>query len=150
MADHVGIGEVEHDQIVFAGVDGADRLVGEFRRRHFRLQIVGRDLGRRHHDAILALVGLLAAAVEEIGDVRVFLGLRHAQLLAAGLGHDLAEDVCRACGGKIVCISLSSSVLYCAMPTAAAKRTVRLRAKPEKSRIQHRAKNFAHAIGRGS
>ena len=93
VADHVGIGVVEHDQIVFAGIDRGDRLVGEFGRRHFRLQIVGRDFRRRHHDAVLAGIGLLAAAVEEIRHVRIFLGLRHAQLRAAGVRHHFAEDV---------------------------------------------------------
>ena len=49
-------------------------------------------------------IGLLAAAVEEIGDVRIFLGLGHAQLRAAGVGDDFAEDVGKLCGGKIVCM----------------------------------------------
>ncbi len=92
VADHVGIGVVQDDQVVLAGVDRGDDLVGQFRRRHFRLQVVGRDLRRRHHDAVLAGKRLLAAAVEEIRDVRIFLGLGGAQLRAAGVGDDLAED----------------------------------------------------------
>ena len=96
VADHVGIGEVQNDHVVFAGVDRLHRLGGQLRRRHLRLQVVGRDLGRRHHDAVFARVRFLAAAVEEISDVRIFLGLGHAQLRAAGVGHDLAEDVRKA------------------------------------------------------
>ena len=93
MPDHVGIGVIEDHEVVFAGSDRGNRLVGELGRRHFRLQIVGRNFGRRHHDAILTTILLLAAAVEEISDVRIFLRLRHAQLRAPGIGRHLAEDV---------------------------------------------------------
>ena len=54
MADHVGIGVVQHDDVEAAGADRLDDLVGDLRRRHLGLQIVGRDLGRRHQDALLA------------------------------------------------------------------------------------------------
>ena len=92
MADHVGVGEVHDDQVVFAGVDGLDGAVGQFGSGHFGLQVVGRDLGRGHHDAVFARVGCLLAAVEEVGDVRVFFRLGHAQLGAAGVGDHFAED----------------------------------------------------------
>ena len=93
VTDHVGIGEVEHDQVVLAGLDRRDRLAGQLRRGHLGLQVVGRDLRRGDHDAVLAGIVLLAAAIEEVGDVRVLLGLGHAQLRAPGARDDLAQDV---------------------------------------------------------
>ena len=134
MPDHVGIGEVQHDHVVLAGVDRRDRLGGKLRRRHFRLQVVGRDLRRRHHDAVLAGVGLLAAAVEEVGDVRIFLGLGHAQLGAAGVGDHLAQDVREALRREDRAASACRALReYCAMPTAAANLIARLRGKPSNS-----------------
>ena len=43
MADHIGVGEIADDQIVFAALDGADQLFGQLRRGHFRLQVIGPD-----------------------------------------------------------------------------------------------------------
>ncbi len=93
VSDHVGIGVVEHDQVELAGTDRLYRPVGQFGCRHLRLEIVGRDLRRRHHDALFARVGPLLAAVEEIGDVRIFFGLSHAQLRPSGARHHFAQHV---------------------------------------------------------
>ena len=97
MADHVGVGEIDDDRrrsvplsiasTSLSVTSGAD-ISG--------LQIVGRDLGRGHQDAALAGKLLLAPAIEEEGDVRVFLGLGDAQLRQAGLRHQFAESVARA------------------------------------------------------
>ncbi|MOA51032.1 hypothetical protein D3C78_1741260 [compost metagenome] len=46
MADHIAVRVVTYDGIVFAAVDGAEQFIGQFRRAHFRLQIVGRDFWR--------------------------------------------------------------------------------------------------------
>ena len=70
-----------------------DEVVGDPRRAHLRHQIVGGDLLRRDEDAILALVGLLAPAVEEVGDVRVLLGLGQPQVGAAVRGEHVREVV---------------------------------------------------------
>ena len=43
--------------------------------------------------AVLAREGLLHAAVEEVGDVRVLLRFGHAELCEAGPGQNVAEDV---------------------------------------------------------
>ncbi len=98
MSDHVRVGEVQDDQVVLAGPDRCHRLRGQFRRRHLRLQIIGRDLGGGDHDAVLAGIGRLLAAVEEIGDVRIFLGLRHAQLAQARLRGRLAQPLRQGLG----------------------------------------------------
>ena len=81
MAHHVGVGEVDDDQVEAVGLDRRHQLVGHFVSRHLGLEIVSRDLGRGHQDALLAREQALLAAVEEEGDVRVFLGLGDAQLL---------------------------------------------------------------------
>ena len=93
MADHVAVGVVADDRIVAARFDRGDQLVGDFERAHLGLEIVGRDFRRRHHDAVLARIRGLDAAIEEVGDVSVFLGLRDAQLTQAALGDDRAEAV---------------------------------------------------------
>ena len=64
----------------------------------------------------------------------IFLGLGHAQLFAAGVRHHFAEDVFERLRRKDRLHELVELVAeYCVMPTAAAKRTTRWRAKPEKS-----------------
>ena len=93
MAHHIGIGEVQHDQIMRAGGDGGHRLFSQLRRAHFRLQVIGRHFGGGHHDARLAGQHCLLAAIEEVGDVGVFFGLGHAQLGHAGAGDDLAQQL---------------------------------------------------------
>ena len=55
VSDHVGIRIIEHDQVELAGFDGVDDLVGDLVRRHLRLLVIGRDLGRWHQDALLAV-----------------------------------------------------------------------------------------------
>ena len=86
---HVGVGEVADDHVVAAVLHVVDERVGEAGRAHLRLQVVGRDLRRRHQDAVLPRVRPFLAAVEEIGDVGVLLGLRQAQVGAAGRRQDL-------------------------------------------------------------
>jgi hypothetical protein len=92
MADHVRVGEVQDDHVVLAGVDRGDRFVGQFGGGHFRLQIVGGDFRGGDHDAVLTGLGVFLAAVEEIGDVRIFFRLGHAQLGAPACGDDLAQQ----------------------------------------------------------
>ena len=64
-----GMGELHLEIIV-------DRLLREFKVE--RLHIVGRDLGRGDEHTALAGIGLLHAAVEKEGYVRVFFGFRDA------------------------------------------------------------------------
>ena len=81
MADHVAVGVIADDRVVAVPLAiAATSLSVTSNALISGLQIVGRDLGRGHHDAVLARIGRLDAAVEEIGDVRVFLGLGDAQL----------------------------------------------------------------------
>ena len=82
MAHHVGIGEVHHDQVI-ARADHLDQFIGNLLRGHFWGQVIGRDLGAGGHEAILARFGRFLAAVQEKGDMGVFLGFRQAELAQA-------------------------------------------------------------------
>ena len=93
MADHVAVGVVADDGVEPAAGDRRHQLVGQLVRAHLGLQVVGRNLGRRHQHALLAGIGCLDSAVEEIGDVRVLLGLGNAQLPEPLPGDVFAETV---------------------------------------------------------
>src|SRR6185369_644482 len=80
VADHIAVRVIADDRVVLATPDRLDELVGHLARAHLRFEIVGRDLRRRHEYAVLAGIRLLDAAVEEVGDVRIFLRLGNAQL----------------------------------------------------------------------
>src|SRR5690606_5643788 len=80
VADHVAIGVVAHDQVELAVFNGGDQFVSHFWRAHFRLQIVGGDVGGFHQNAGFARVFFLAATGKEERNVSVFLGFCNAQL----------------------------------------------------------------------
>ena len=147
VADHVGVGVVEDDQVVFAGADRRDHLVGQLRRRHLGLQVVGRDLGRGHHDAVLAGIRLLAPAVEEKGDVRVLLGLRDAQLRAAGVGDDLAQDVRAALRREDRRHQLVERVGVLRHADRGGECDHARAREAVEFRIEHRGQNFARPVG---
>ena len=90
VADHVGIGKVQDDQIEF--VDPLEELIGHFKRAHFRLKIVSRDFRRRNEEAFLAGKWFLDATVKKICDVRIFFSFRDADLFFARLADELAEN----------------------------------------------------------
>ena len=54
VAHHVGVGVVADDGVVLAAVDRLDQLVGHLEGAHFRLEVVGGNVGRRHQDAVFA------------------------------------------------------------------------------------------------
>ena len=96
VADHVAVGKVEDDHVIFAAVQPGEQLVGDQVGAHLRLQVVGRNLRGVDQRAVLARGYRLHAAVEEEGDVRVLLGLGDAQLLQALLGDVFAKGVVEA------------------------------------------------------
>ena len=65
-----GLAKFKNDEIVLRHARA--NFVGDFRRAHLRLQIVGRDFGRRYEFAVFARECALDSSVKEIGDVRVF------------------------------------------------------------------------------
>ena len=80
--------------------------------------------------------------------MRIFLGLGHAQLRAAGLGDDLAQDVRQAsAAGRSSAAARPARSLYCVMPAAAAIRTRAPARKAGECRIEQRCQNLAHAVG---
>ena len=99
VADHIAVGEVQDDDIILAALDAGLALVGDLIGAHLGLQVVGGNLRAGDDLAVLALAGLLDAAVEEEGHMGVFLGLGNAQLGLAVGGQVLAQGVLQLNGG---------------------------------------------------
>jgi hypothetical protein len=92
--DHVGVREVEDRKAVAPGAERRHGLGGELARAHLRLLVVRPDLARRRdQDALLPLVLVLDAAVEEVRDVRVLLCLGGVELGHAGRLEHVRQDV---------------------------------------------------------
>ncbi len=95
MAHHVSVGVVTQNEVVAARLDCAAQHVGNSRGAHLRHEVVRRHLLARHELALLVRERRLVPAVEEIGHVRVLLGLGGAKLrhplLRKHLGHDSRE-----------------------------------------------------------
>ena len=98
MADHVGVGEVDDDDVEGGVVDGFDDGVGDAGGGHLRGEVVGGDLLRGDQKAVFAGERLLDAAVEEVGYVGVLLCLGHAEVAEVGIGHDVGEKVVHRLG----------------------------------------------------
>ena len=90
VADHVGIGKVQDDQIVV--LQSIDHLRGHFRGTHLGHQIIGRHLRRWDNDPVLASEGYFHAAIEKVGDVRIFFGFGNSQLFLARRTDYFSED----------------------------------------------------------
>ena len=75
MTNHIRVGEVDDDHIIFLRFDCCNKLLANFRSAHLWLQVVSRNLRGLHKDSVLALVWLLNATVEEEGYVSIFLCL---------------------------------------------------------------------------
>ena len=93
VADHIGVGEVDDDDVVLAGSDGCVQLLADFGSAHLGLQVIGSDCRRRNQGPVLILVGFLDTAVEEEGDMGVLLGLGNPELLEAVLGKIFAQGI---------------------------------------------------------
>lgn len=93
VADHVGVGEVDDDDVEGGVVDGLDDGVGDAGGGHLGCEVVGGDFLRGDEDAVFAGEGFLDASVEEVGDVGVLLGFGDAEVAEAGIGHDVGEQI---------------------------------------------------------
>ena len=93
VTNHVAVREVHDVEISAILVDCGDELLGNLGSAHLGLQIVGGNLGGSDEHALLALLGLLDAAVEEERHVSVLLGLGGVQLLQAIGGDNVGQDV---------------------------------------------------------
>ena len=95
--DHVRVREVDDPEAVVVRAPVLDERRGRLARAHLRLVVVGRHVARRVHErALLARVRVLLAAVEEVRDVRVLLGLRDVQLADVPLGEERCQRHRRA------------------------------------------------------
>ena len=99
MADHVGVGEVDDDDVEGGVADGFDDGVGDAGGGHLGGEVVGGYFLRGDEGAVFAGEGLFDAAVEEVGDVGVLLGLGYAEVAEVGLGHEVGEEVVHRLGG---------------------------------------------------
>ena len=126
-----------------------DRLVRQLGRGHFRLQVVGRDLGDGTMMRSSPRIGRLLAAVQEIGDVRIFLGLRHAELRARRRRRPPRRACCAWCCGGNSVPSSASSVGAVAASCRRRRRSgcVRGRGKPSKSGSSSAVRISPHPVG---
>ena len=99
VANHVGVGVVHDDEVVT--FQTADHFKREIRGAHLRLLVVGGHFLRADGEvAVFPRIRLLKAAVEEEGDVRVFLRFRRTKLRESGGCDDLAEVVPQRLGAE--------------------------------------------------
>ena len=78
VADHIGIREVQDDQIVVR--HARKHFIGDLKCAHLGLQVVRSDLWRGNQFAVFAGERFLDSAVKKVSHVRVFLRLSDAQL----------------------------------------------------------------------
>jgi hypothetical protein len=88
MPYHVGISEVETDEVFFPVLEDRAQGWGDLISAHFGLEVIGGYFGGGDEEAFLLGKGLFASAVEEVGDVGVLFGLGDSQLGASSLGDD--------------------------------------------------------------
>ena len=93
MAHHVSISEVHNHHVEATLFDGFDDGLGDSGSAHLRLQIIGRDFGRRHEQALLTREWLLHTAVEKVCDVRVFFRLRHTKIAEIQVAHHISQNI---------------------------------------------------------
>jgi hypothetical protein len=93
MAHHVGISEVEANEVrrpsLKVGKDGIPHLVGT----HFGFEVIGRYFGGGNKDSFLAGKGVFPAAIEEVGNVGVLLGFSNTDLFEARFGDHGAQGL---------------------------------------------------------
>ena len=92
MAHHVAVGQVADHQGIVPAADAPAALVCHGPGAHLRDQVIGgKVLGAGHQHPVLAGVDPLHAAVEEEGDVGIFLRLRDAELAESQLADILPQ-----------------------------------------------------------
>ena len=93
VTNHVGIREVHDDNVKCTIARSFDDDVGNSRRAHLRLQIVGCHLLRRHQYPLFSRKWLLHAAVEEVRYMCVLLGFGDTQISHVQSAHDVCQNV---------------------------------------------------------
>ena len=148
VADHVRIGDVADDRRRCRRARIASTsFCGHLRAAHLRLQVVGGDLRARHQDARpRPAYGVLAAAAEEEGDVRVLLGLGDAQLRQAVARRALRPACCAGRRARTRPAPAASRRIRSGRRSATARRRG-ARSKPSKSGAHERRGELARAVG---
>ena len=93
MAHHVAVGEIQDDDIIVPGFDALHAFLTDLRGAHLRLEVIGGHLGRGDQHPVPTGEDGLTSAVEEEGDVGVFLRLGDAELGHAHFAEVLAQAV---------------------------------------------------------
>lgn len=100
VADHVGWGEVVHEEVVLAGFDPFAELVCHAGGAHFWVKVVCFHFGGWDQVAVFVLELLFDAAVEEEGDVCVLFGFGNVTLAAVFRGDVFCENISHALRGE--------------------------------------------------
>ncbi len=100
VGDHVGIGIVDHNEIVQVALDGTQQLDGLLFSRHLGSEIVGRHLGGRGDSHVLPWEWKLALAIEVIGDEALFFTFGQLELAAAREREDAGKRHFHELGGE--------------------------------------------------
>ena len=93
VSDHVAVGVVDDDEIVFLFGNSLAKRVANFEGGHFRFEVVGSDLRRRDEDSILARERRFTSAIEEECDMGILLRLGDVELLETFGREEFAERV---------------------------------------------------------
>ena len=81
VSDHIRVRVIHDHSIKTPAGNLVNDFIGDTKRAHFRLEIVGRNLRRGDQDALLAWKLRLDASVEEERDMRILFGLSYPQIL---------------------------------------------------------------------
>ena len=93
MTNHIAVSEVEDDSVIFATFDSTNYLFGNLICAHFRLHIIGGNLGRCNENSVFAFILLFYTAVEEEGYMSILLSFSDSELSFAHLSHIFTEGV---------------------------------------------------------
>ena len=95
MSHHVRVRKVHHQTIHLMFFHRFRYRVGDARRAHLRLQVVGSDFRRGNHHALLAGIGLFLAAIEKVRDVSVLFRFRDTHVAQARILKHVGQDIGR-------------------------------------------------------
>ena len=93
VADHIAVGKIDNDKVVFVCANGFDELIFHLESTHFGLQIIGCYFRRGYEYAVFTFIGRFASAIEEKRDVGIFLRLGRVELLQALAAQIFAERI---------------------------------------------------------
>src|SRR5574344_2125054 len=88
MTHHVAISEIDNNKIILVLLDGSNQFVLDLKCAHFRFQVIGGYLWRRHQNSILSIIWSLTATIKEECDMSIFFSLSGMQLFES-----LAADI---------------------------------------------------------